>query len=210
MYKNQTFLREALRNSGLTQQEFADKIGKTRGTLNNWLKKGVSKENWLLIESAIFGQTVSNYKEPPPYVEIVAEGKPIVVANTEVYATISPDMSDVVTMKPEAFINIPMFNQGEYAVKVSGNSMHPFIRHGDYIIVKEVVNKDFIIYGECYLVVTKSDNFKTVAFLNEIQEDQDVLYLSKYNTEQFTGQRIPKSEILKLFKVIGRFGDINL
>lgn len=136
--------------------------------------------------------------------------KSIPLHDTEVFATISPAMADVVTMRPESFIKIPMFSQGEHAVKVSGNSMHPFIRHGDWIVIKEIVNRDFIIYGECYLVITKSDNFKTVAFINEIQEDQSILYLSKYNTEQFAGQRIPKEEILKLYKVIGRFGDINL
>lgn len=212
-------LRKLLETNNITQEEIANLIGVTRATVGRWINKtGLDRSKWLAIEEAINKKKgitqVDSYQKQITKMELNAldekkgSYKTIPFIDQKVFATISPAMSDVITMKPETFIKIPIFSQGEYALEVSGNSMHPYIRHGDWIVVKEVLNKNFIIYGECYLVLTKSDNFKTVAFLNEVDYDEKVLYLSKYNTEQFKGQTIPKEEIYKLYKVIGKFGKV--
>ncbi|MBK7219789.1 MAG: S24 family peptidase [Saprospiraceae bacterium] len=109
-------------------------------------------------------------------------------------------MSDLITLRKSTFINIPMFSQGEYAIQVSGHSMNGFINHGDWIVVKRITNRDAIIYGEPYLVVTKTDNLKTVKFVKPSQTDPESLTLIPYNTDQFEEQDMPKDEILELYR----------
>lgn len=146
----------------------------------------------------------TNYGKPIPTVEEYKTeyAKTIPMYETEVFATISPAMSDVVALKPETFVNIPMFSRGEYAVQVTGHSMKGAINHGDWIVIRRIRNKNFIVFGEAYLVVTKSDNLKTVKYLNS-HEDQSKLWLSAHNSEQFNSQEIEKEEILELYKVEG-------
>lgn len=118
-------------------------------------------------------------------------------------------MSDMVTMKPTAFVSIPLFNQGEAAVQVTGNSMKGVINHGDWIVVKKINNVRELIYGEAYLIVTREDNLKTVKYLCEDEESpEEYFYLSPYNIEQFRGQRIRKDDIIEIHKVVGLFRSI--
>ncbi len=95
-------------------------------------------------------------------------GKEIPYYETEVFATISPAMGDVVALKPDTFIRIPMFSQGQFALTVTGNSMKGFINHGDWVVIRQITDREEIIFGEPHLIVTKADNFKTVKFLKVI------------------------------------------
>jgi hypothetical protein len=131
-------------------------------------------------------------------------GKSIPFYDTDVYATIIPSMSDVVAMKPSAFINIPMFNQGEYAVPVTGHSMKGYINHGDWVVIKKITNHESIMYGEAHLIVTKSDNLKTVKFLKP-SKNPEKLTLVPYNIEQFEPHEIRKDDVIEIYRVIGSF-----
>ena len=118
--------------------------------------------------------------------------KKIPFFHVEVFATISPAMSDLVALKPFAFINIPMFSRCEYALQVIGLSLKGLIKHGDWIILKRISYRNFIIYGESYLVVTNTDNLKTVKFVKPFEDNDDSLCLIPYNIEQFDPQDIKK------------------
>lgn len=131
--------------------------------------------------------------------------KEIPFIQTEIFATISPAMSDVVTLQPDTFIKIPMFSRGEYAIQVTGNSMKGFINNGDWAVIRRIYHIDKIIYGECYVIITKDDNLRTVKFLNQDKKDDSILWLSPYNIEQFDSQSIEKIDILELYQVIGIF-----
>lgn len=131
-------------------------------------------------------------------------GRDIPYFETEVFATISPAMGDVVALKPDAFIKIPMFSQGQFALSVTGNSMKGFINHGDWVVIRQITDREEIIYGEPHLIVTKADNIKTVKFLKE-GDTTDKFWLVPYNVEQFEPQQIKKSSVLELYRVIGVF-----
>lgn len=131
-------------------------------------------------------------------------GKEIPYYETEVFATISPAMGDVVALKPDTFIRIPMFSQGQFALTVTGNSMKGFINHGDWVVIRQITDREEIIFGEPHLIVTKADNFKTVKFLKE-GDSPDKFWLVPYNVEQFEPQQIKKSSVLELYRVIGVF-----
>lgn len=86
------------------------------------------------------------------------EKKSVPFYDTEVFATISPAMSDVVTMKPSTFVQIPIFSQGEMAFQATGHSMKGYINHGDWIICKRIIEIRDIIFGEVYFIVPNSFN----------------------------------------------------
>ena len=113
-------------------------------------------------------------------------------------------MGDVVALKPDTFIRIPMFSQGQFALTVTGNSMKGFINHGDWVVIRQITDREEIIFGEPHLIVTKADNFKTVKFLKE-GDTSDKFWLVPYNVEQFEPQQIKKSSVLELYRVIGVF-----
>lgn len=143
---------------------------------------------------------------PRHLIELKADenGKRIPFYDTDVYATITPSLSDTPTMKPSAFISIPMFSQGEAAVQVTGHSMKGFINHGDWLIIKRITNRASLIYGEPHLIITRSDSIKTVKFIKQADQD-DHLTLVPYNIEQFDPQDIRKDDVLEIWRVIGLF-----
>lgn len=83
--------------------------------------------------------------------------------------------------------------------------MKGYINNGDWIVIKKITNRQFITYGEPYLVITKSDNLKTVKFVKESIDDADCITLVPYNIEQFEPQDIPKDEVLELYSIVGLF-----
>lgn len=149
-------------------------------------------------------QRLIDTRQPLEKIPEDPNGKDLPFYDTEVFATIAPAMSDQRVMGPAHFIKIPEFNQGEFAVQVTGHSMKGYINHGDWIVAKRITNRHAIIFGEPYFVVTKSDNLKTVKFLKP--GDQEGHWtLVPYNIEQFEPQELPIEEILELYRVVGLF-----
>lgn len=153
-----------------------------------------------------FGTKFLYIKNPKALPQITSDenGKSIPFYDTEVFATISPAMSDTVAMKPQTFITIPIFNQGEFAVQVTGHSMKGYINHGDWIVVKKITEVQDLIYGEPYLIITKADNIKTVKFIRK-GSSEEYFNLTPYNTVQFEPQELRKEAVLEIYKVIGLF-----
>lgn len=186
--------------NGVSISQIADMMGLNRVTVyNHFRSKTIRRKTKLQYTKAI---GIDWNTGPAEKIDQDPDGKVIPFIDAEVFATISPAMQDVVALRPETFVNIPMFSKGEFAVQVTGHSMKGCLNHGDWIVIRRITNKNFIVFGECYLVVTKSDNLKTVKFLNE-HEDESKLWLSAYNSEQFRSQPIDKSEILEIYKVEG-------
>lgn len=162
------------------------------------LPKDINKQ-WILtgIGEKYLIRPISEIRPDP-------NGKQIPVLDLDIYATITPSLSDVVALKPAAFISIPMFSQGEYAIQVTGHSMKGYINHGDWIIIKRITNRASLIYGEPHLVVTKADNIKTVKFIKQADTEEN-LTLVPYNIEQFDPQDISKDDVQEIWRVIGLF-----
>jgi len=56
----------------------------------------------------------------------------------EFFATISPTMSDVITLRRDTFKKMPMLSQGEFMIQVTGNSMKGIINHGDWVAIRRI------------------------------------------------------------------------
>ncbi len=196
-------IKEYRKLKGWTQTKLAEMLGVTKSMISQ-VESGTvhTPELW---EHKLKSEMFSNVNDLPlPLITPDPNGKKIPFYDTDVFATISPAMADVVALRPDTFIHIPMFSQGEFALQITGHSMRPYISHGDWVVVKRIINRDAIIYDEPYLVVTKDDNLKTVKFVKE-HKDRKRLWLVPYNIEQFNEQSIQKEDILELYRVVGLF-----
>lgn len=136
-------------------------------------------------------------------------GKDIPFVDGEFFATVSPALQDLITLKKDTFVRIPMFSRGEFAIQVTGNSMKGHINHGDWIIIRKLNRLDKIIYGETYVIVSKYNDLRTIKFIKEDHDDDSILWLVPYNIEQFEPQSIEKTDILEIYLVIGSFKKIG-
>lgn len=164
----------------------------------SWLLTGMKSKNQLYEKTTpeIINEKESYYKEVPFY-------------KKEVFEIISPAMSDILTLKAETFVKIPMFSRGEAAIQITGSSMKGFINHGDFCVIRRIWDHEHIIYGECYVVVTKINELCTVKFLNE-HNNPELIWLIPYNTEGFEPQAIKRCDIIEIYQVLGILRKINL
>jgi len=139
-----------------------------------------------------------------PEIKEDTNGRPIPKLDVDVYASIIPSLSDAVTLKPSAFINIPVFSQGELAVGVSGHSMKGLINHGDWVVIKKLTHMSGLVPGEAHLIVTKADNIKTIKFIKKSDKAKHIK-LVPYNTEQFDPYDVALDDILEIWRIIGLF-----
>lgn len=102
--------------------------------------------------------------------------------------------------EPAYYLQIPSFKDCTFGARVSGDSMYPEIRNGDYVVCKEVQTLESLIYGDIYLVITK-DGIETVKYVHP-HDNPDWVNLVPYNKSVPTTP-MPKSNIFKVYKVKG-------
>lgn len=190
----------------MSQKEFSVLTGidpyQISKIVNNKLRMSIDHVN--KIRSVFSDFDPQLVRDIPDFTENIT-GDQIPVYNVKVFGTISPVFDDNEILLPLAIKRIPHFSRADGAVQVNGHSMKGYINHGDWIVIKKITNKEVIIYGEPYLIITKSDNLRTVKFVKECTDDEDLLTLVPYNIEQFEPQDIEKNEILELYEIIGLF-----
>ena len=106
------------------------------------------------------------------------------------------------TTTPAYLIDFQMYNSADCWCNVTGHSMDPEISHGDIIALKEVKEWDvFLPFGEIYaLVTTEHRTIKKVS----AGHDHNFFTLIPLNKSiEYQPQEIPKSIILKVYKVMG-------
>lgn len=217
-------IRKVIKDKGLTFKKVLSDLDIPRSTFDSAYQRGTEFEDETIIKICEYFPEECEYikgdefkylkSSGSPYRQLKTidedpNGKDIPFVDGEFFATISPAMQDVITLKKDTFVRIPMFSRGEFAIQVTGNSMKGYINNGDWIIIRKLERLDKIIYGEVYVVVTKYDNHRTIKFIKEDQEDDSILWLVPYNVEQFEPQTIEKEDVLEIYLVIGSFKKIG-
>jgi phage repressor protein C with HTH and peptisase S24 domain len=82
-----------------------------------------------------------------PYFDVDVMATPIEVFNDQ-------------TTRPSYQIDMPGFQDCDFAINVFGHSMYPTIESGMIAICKKISDKTLILYGEIYFIVT--DDFRMV------------------------------------------------
>ncbi len=178
-------------SAGFTQSDIAEKAGVSLRTVQNW-EAGSTKipHSAIIIMRGIAGyetKTQSNHE---------GHGVPILsVHTTGSVTTLFKDLDDE---KPLFYIDSPDTKDCDYGVRVSGDSMYPLIRNGGYVACKSINNKEHILYGEVYHIITA--DYSTVKFIKAHPSKPDWIMLIPYNKE-IEPTPLPKSEIIRLAQV---------
>lgn len=101
---------------------------------------------------------------------------------------------------PKFLINIPQYSNATLWCNATGNSMSPEISHNDVVALQLIEDPSFLLYGEIYAIVT-TNGMRTIKRLGR-SEASDCYRLIPTNKE-YDSQDIPKTSILRVFKVLG-------
>lgn len=107
------------------------------------------------------------------------------------------------TINPDYNIDFAPYNKdGVMWCNITGHSMEPMINNGDIIAIREVFDwQTYIPFGEVYAIVTKND-MRTVKVVRK-GCDNNHINLIPINTEEYDAQEIEKSNIARIFSVLG-------
>jgi hypothetical protein len=113
------------------------------------------------------------------------------------------EMCNDQTMTPAYYINFSPYNRkGNMWCNIVGDSMAPRINSGDKICIRQI-NKESIIFGEIYAIVTRHD-LRTVKWVARAPE-RGMIRLIPENKDPRYGdyQDIFLDDILTVYKVVG-------
>jgi len=104
-------------------------------------------------------------------------------------------------VNPAYFITIPYFVDCTLALRVSGDSMYPRYRSGDIVVCKHIHDRNLIMHGEPYVVITP--DYCVVKYIAPHATDGNKLVLKSENPK-FAPSTIHKKEILQLYLIRGK------
>lgn len=193
----------------LSQKEFAEALGITQGYLSELesFKKEISDSiKYKIIE--LYGEDISNnslvqeqiskYESPVgaiPFYEVDVSAS----ADIQMFL----DKHEIATKYV-----IPGFEDCDFAVPVFGHSMYPTYENGCIIMCKKIEDKQLIVFGEAYLIITK--DFRMVKRIQKSEIIGNVLACSdneeertKSGRKKYEAVELPIDKILHLYLVKG-------
>lgn len=209
-------IKELIKEMGISQNEFASRIGTDCSNFSKQMngklgisrvlankiivELGVSKE-WLLEGKGEKYRTLltSNSKTitlPPNSLNMTAnEGAKVY----DIDVTAGPSGRSLMFSSEQVIgsINVPFINPENHIVKVSGDSMSPVINNGDMLAIREVKNLNLIFWGQIYVVLL--DDYRMVKYVRK-HENPEIVILKSANSE-YDDIEIPRNEIRALFVV---------
>lgn len=180
----------------LTQQEFAAKIGMSLRGLQK-IEAGESKMSKGI--EALIKATFSNNKEITATKNGDKTGVPVY---SGVYSTgsVTSLFMDDHDEKPLFYLDAPEIRGCDCGFRVSGDSMHPLIRNGGYVACKTIINKDNILYGEIYHIITS--DYRTVKYVHPHPDKEDWVILKPHN-KSIPDTPMKRDEIIRIAQVRG-------
>jgi DNA-binding XRE family transcriptional regulator len=202
---------KALRQKyGLSQQQLAEKTGIPKGRINNWEQGNgnpkAEDSNTLrrffdeieMISSRSGARVISIAPEIPFYDAVATAGLSVMQSDQ------SPIVQPSETVNPGTW-----FRAATAAMRVYGDSMYPKYKSGCIIALKEVYDKDEIIYGEDYVIETaeqrvlkrimKSEKGEEYIEMNSINPQKDNRDKPIYASKDFH-----LTKIRRVYKVLGQ------
>lgn len=200
---------------GLTQTQFAEAIGVSYQTVQNWEKGSKIPEGRLkMIKSFI--HTGKEKKEDFDFDEeaLKKEGKldidskiislepqlePTGYYLPDVYAAAGLDKEMVNDELNRIPVNIPNWEKNMIFINVSGDSMYPEYCSGDIIGIKET-EFDYIIFGFAYVVILQNGDVY-VKYIKKGIDNEHIILESE--NEFYEPKEIQLSKVKKVYQVKG-------
>ena len=188
-----------IREMGLTQGEFARRIGVDSSNMSKYLNGKLPLNDSLINRIVVnlglskdwitTGSDLPYAKQPVtmPSEAMVFDGQIRNVPSTDRQGTPVYDIDVTAGIMPRArmfatenivgYVNLPGIPEGCRIVTVSGDSMYPVIRSGDFIAVRELSNLQQIFWGQIYVVVL--DDYCMVKYVRRHDDPEMVILRSE-------------------------------
>jgi len=182
---------ENIRANGFSDAEIAAALGVSTRAVNNWHNGSFQPRAEKLLKLKEMSKFLISKTQATN-----EQWQGVPIFDTEVTGGL---LSLVRDERPEPiyYLPIPGFKDCQFGARVSGDSMYPEIRNGDFVICKEVSE---FIYGDIYLIITEDDQ-ETVKHVYP-NENTNFINLVPSNKEMPITP-ISKSKIKKFYKVKG-------
>ncbi len=203
-----------IREIGLTQGEFAEKIGCDQSNLSKHLngKLPISESliNKIVINMGVSkawlkdGSDVPFAKHTSGMVPslIIDESAMRAMKGTPIYdIDVTAGGASRSMMFADEYIvgavNMPNISPDCRIVRVSGDSMKPVISNGDFIAVRELSNMSQIFWGHIYVVVL--DDYRMVKYIRKHEDPNKVILRSE--NPKYDDMEVLRSDIRELLVV---------
>lgn len=131
-----------------------------------------------------------------PTVAIAKRGTP--VYDIDVTAGYQPQARMFTDDQIVGFVDLPdVMNTQCRIVRVSGDSMSPVIRNGDYIAVRELSNINQIFWGQIYVVLL--DDYRLVKYIR--RHDNPSMVILRSENRRYDDMEVARSDIRDLMFV---------
>lgn len=101
------------------------------------------------------------------------------------------------------YIDLPAFNDCLGWVRVTGDSMYPKYRAGDYIALKELEDMAVIPYGHVFYIITNDQ--KMLKYVRRSAKKETIILRSE--NKDYDDIDLPMSKVIKLYRVKGTLRD---
>lgn len=110
-------------------------------------------------------------------------------------------------MMPIDYLKIPNMPKCDFAMYMTGDSMYPALKAGDILAVKEVQNKQNIIWGQMYVVsiVDKGDEYLLYKYVQKSERKGYITLVSENKHHQPVEFPLKSIVAIGLIKVAVRF-----
>lgn len=202
-----------IKELGLTQGEFAERIGCDASNLSKHLNGRLAINDSLINKIVInLGVSKAWLKEGSdvPFAKNAGTVTSLVIDDSQMKAMKGTPVYDIdVTAggvsRARMFadehivgaVNVPNISAESRIVRVSGDSMSPVIKNGDYIAVRELSNFSQIFWGQIYVVVL--DDYRMVKYIRK-HSDPGKLILRSENPH-YDDMEIGRNEVRDLMIV---------
>lgn len=181
---------------GLSQKQFADKLGVGVNAITNWKARGIKSSSfgkilaafpnvslaWL--ESGEGDVLVSSDDDTRPHIPTLAAAG-CLLGFSEAIKSGDCEMKPVVHILPKY----------DYTISIKGDSMEPKFESGDVVAIRKV--NDFIEWGKTYVLDTEDG-----AVIKRLYDEKDSYRCVSYN-EEYPDFLINKASVFGIYKVVG-------
>lgn len=201
----------SIKESGLSQKDFADKIGVTEQAIGNyihdrrfpkaeillrmkqafgvsvdWLLTGSDEktENQIKIANNIVAEPTLSFRKTK---DAIYDFQRIPVFNLDASMGLVPKLNDneVDQDKIIDYIQLGAFPECDGATTATGDSMYPLLKAGDLVAYKNIpVDRDYIFFGEIYLLailIDESTTMKTIKFVQQSDRGDNYIKIVSHN-----------------------------
>lgn len=117
----------------------------------------------------------------------------------DIDVTCGKEFRDLRDERVIGYVDLPIIRNDSYIVTATGDSMSPKVLSGDFIVIREIKNRDYFLWGHMYLVVTPE--YRMLKYIEKHPTDQKEHIVLRSENEAYSDIELPIKDIFKLFVV---------